>query len=43
MLQREMGLLHADGKLTGVFWLTPVNSIWTLKSPSNLRGAKAPL
>ena len=39
----EIGLLHDEGKATGVFWLTPVSSISTPKSPSNLRGSNAPL
>jgi hypothetical protein len=40
---REIGLLHEEGKFTGVLVLTPVNSTCTSKSPSNLRGSYAPL
>ena len=35
----EIGLLHDEGRFTGVLVLTPVNSMSTLKSPSNLRGS----
>ena len=39
----EIGLLHAEGRFTGLLVLTPVNARSTPKSPSNLRGSKAPL
>ena len=38
-----IGLLHEDGSSTLGFVLTPVNSICTPKSPSNLSGSNAPL
>lgn len=43
LLYCEIGLLHAEGRFTGVLVLTPVNARSTVKSPSNLRGSKAPL
>ncbi len=43
LLYGVMGFLHEDGRSTFGLVLTPVNSICTPKSPSNLSGSNAPL
>ena len=41
--QVEMARSHEPGNVTSASPLTPVRSICTVRSPSNLRGSKAPL